>query len=65
VASGRTEIIDVSKTPVLHLNGNLTDQGTIELVSTNPEFPEFWGHRTLFVVVGFQRSRFGVSRYRF
>jgi hypothetical protein len=36
VASGRTEIIDVSTTPVLDLNGSLNNQGTIYLVSTNP-----------------------------
>ncbi len=36
LASGQTDIIDVSKTPVLNLNGNLNDQGTIYLVSTNP-----------------------------
>ena len=36
LASGQTEIIDVSTTPVLDLNGNLNNQGTIYLVSTNP-----------------------------
>ena len=36
LASGQTEIIDVSKTPVLDLSGNLDNQGTIYLVSTNP-----------------------------
>src|SRR6516165_10282561 len=36
LASGLTKIIDVSTTPVLHLNGNLNNQGTIYLVSTNP-----------------------------
>ena len=34
--SGQTEIIDVSTTPVLDLFGNLNNQGTIYLVSTNP-----------------------------
>ena len=36
LAHGQTEIIDVSKTPVLKLNGDLDSQGTIYLVSTNP-----------------------------
>ena len=36
MASGQTEILNVSTTPVLYLNGNLNDQGTIYLVSTNP-----------------------------
>ena len=36
LASGQTEIIDVSTTPVLDLFGNLNNQGTIYLVSTNP-----------------------------
>ena len=36
LASGQTEIIDVSTSPVLHLSGNLNNQGTIYLVSTNP-----------------------------
>src|SRR5262249_839219 len=36
VGSGQTEIIDVSRTPVLNLNGNLNNQGTIYVVSTNP-----------------------------
>ena len=36
VAHGQTEIINVSTTPVIDLKGNLDDQGTIYLVSTNP-----------------------------
>src|SRR5262249_37828039 len=32
----QTEIIDVSSTSVLNLNGNLNNRGTIYLVSTNP-----------------------------
>ena len=36
LSSGQAEIIDVSTTPVLELNGNLNNQGTIYLVSTNP-----------------------------
>jgi hypothetical protein len=36
LARGLTEIIDVSKTPVLDLSGGLNNQGTIYLVSTNP-----------------------------
>ena len=36
LASGQTEIIDVSTTPVLDLFSNLNNQGTIYLVSTNP-----------------------------
>jgi hypothetical protein len=36
LSSGQTEIIDVSTTPVLDLLGNLNNQGTIYLVSTNP-----------------------------
>jgi hypothetical protein len=36
VARGHIEIINVSKTPVLHLHGNLNDRGIIYLVSTNP-----------------------------
>ena len=33
---GQTEVIDVSTTPVLTLNGDFNNQGTIYLVSTNP-----------------------------
>src|SRR5262245_30473648 len=36
VARGQTQVIDVSNTPVIVLKGNLNDQGTVYLVSTNP-----------------------------
>jgi hypothetical protein len=36
LSSGQTRIIDVSTTPVLDLDGDLNNQGTIYLVSTNP-----------------------------
>ncbi len=36
LTSGQFEIIDVSKTPLIDLNGTLNNQGTIYLVSTNP-----------------------------
>jgi hypothetical protein len=36
LARGQTEVIDVSKTPLLKLSGSLNNQGTIYLVSTNP-----------------------------
>lgn len=36
LAAGETQIIDVSATPTVNLSGDLTNLGTIYLVSTNP-----------------------------